>query len=792
MDARSHELLELGPVRARLAGLCHSPQGSRLALNLPIATDRTEVERRQTRTAEALTLDRLGVGIGAGAAPIDALVAAAGRGSALDPEQLGDVGITARVALEIVESVVAHRDEAPGLAGEADAVVPETLRQIVDRIDGALDGHGGVRDSASEDLARARRALTQAMAGAADAMRSASVAARSHLQETFVTQRSGRPVLAVKASARSAVPGIVHDRSATGQTIFVEPLAVVEANNRVRECEAMERLEVERVLARLSMLVGDHAAALTDAEEVLGSLDCVLAGAALSRHWDGCPVRIDEEVALVGARHPLLDPARTVPIDLPLTGIRAVVVSGPNAGGKTVALKTLGLLALIHQLGLRVPAREATLPVFRDVRADIGDDQSIAQSLSTFSAHVRRIREIIDAAGPATLVLLDEVAAGTDPAEGAALARAVLEALVDRGALVLATSHHHELKGWASETPGAVNAAVGFDAAALAPTFSLRVGEPGASHAIETAERLGLEDDVIVRARELLGADRGGVEALLQEAEGARRAAEAERDAAIGERDEVTRIRAAVEQREVELAREVERLRGNRERERERVRDEARAELSTLQGELADLRRQIAAARRAEHQRLSGTLPSERERDRDRLLGKASTAEATALRRLGELSRAPGPPQNLTVGERVIVADLGVVGTVLAIDGDQVEVQGPSARLRIGLSRLMRDARVDPEPVRVAPAETRPPVVAVAPEIDVRGQRVDEACAAVRAYIDAAASVGLETVRIIHGRGTGALRRAVGQELRRHPLVIAAATAGPNEGGDGATIVTLA
>jgi DNA mismatch repair protein MutS2 len=792
MDVRSHELLELDAVRAWLAALCRSPQGSRLAIGIPVATERTEVERRQARTTEAMTLDRLGVGVAAGAAHIDDLVAAAARGSTLDPAELADVGTTARIAFEIAESVVAHREEAPALAAEARAVVGGLLRQLSDRIDGALDGHGGVRDDASEELARARRALGQAVAAAGDAMRSAATAARSHLQETFVTQRSGRPVLAVKASSRSAVPGIVHDRSATGQTIFVEPLAVVEANNHVRECEAMERLEVERVLARLSLLVADHADALRAAEEVVGSLDCVLAGAALSRQWDGCAVGIGDDVVLRGARHPLLDPATAVPIDLPLNAIRALVVSGPNAGGKTVALKTLGLMALIHQLGLRVPAREATLPVFDAVRADIGDDQSIAQSLSTFSAHVRRIREIVDAAGPGTLVLLDEVAAGTDPAEGAALARAVLEALLERGALILATSHHHELKAWASETPGAANGAVGFDAIALAPTFTVRVGEPGASHAIETAERLGLDEPIIDRSRVLLGAERGAVDALLQDAQAARRAAERERDGAIAERDEAARVRAAVEQREAELAREVTRLRGSREREREQARDDARAELAALQQELGELRRQIAAARRAETRRAADSAPDERARERDRLLGRASDAQAAAIRRLAELSRAPGPPEDLAVGERVIVADLGVAGTVLAVDGDQVEVQGPSARLRIGLERLVRDARLESEPARAVPVEMRPPIVAVAPEIDVRGRRADEACEAVRAHIDAAASVGLESVRIVHGRGTGALRQAVGQELRRHPLVSGATIAGPNEGGDGATIATLA
>jgi DNA mismatch repair protein MutS2 len=625
---------------------------------------------------------------------------------------------------------------------------------------------------------------------ATEALRAASQRLRSHLQEGFITERGGRPVLAVKASSRSAVPGIVHDRSASGQTIFVEPLEVVEANNRVREMEAAERIEVERVLARLSREVADAAPALVAAVEVVAEIDVAFACGALSRRWQGCPVEVSDVVDLRRARHPLLDPSAVVPIDLPLADVRALVVSGPNAGGKTVALKTLGVLALLHQCGLRPPAASARLPVFDAVLVDIGDDQSIEQNLSTFSGHVRRLMDILDAAGPRSLVLLDEVAAGTDPGEGAALARAVLEALVAKGALVLATTHHHELKAWASETPGATNAAVGFDAERLAPTFEIRVGEPGASHAIEVAERLGLERDVLDRARDLVGTDRGGVEALLQEAAAARVAAERERDAALGERDEAARVRAEVERRERELAATIERMRRDAATERERARDAARDELAGLTGELATLRGEIAAARREERRRATAARAAESESARDRRLGAASSAAARAAERLAAVSR-PAVAGPLSVGDRVVVSDLGVRGRVLTIDGDTVEIQGPSARMRLSAARLVRDARVDAESSPRPAQEARPATAAVAPELDVRGRRAEDARAAVRAYVDEAAMAGRESVRIIHGRGTGALRAAVGEELARHPLVARSGLAGPDEGGDGATIATL-
>jgi DNA mismatch repair protein MutS2 len=664
------------------------------------------------------------------------------------------------------------------------------LSPVAEAVEAALDGHGGVRDDASIELGQTRRQLTSARAGAVEALRATADRFRQHLQEGYVTERAGRPVLAVKASARAAVPGIVHDRSASGQTVFVEPLDVVEANNRVRELEAGERIEVERVLAGLSAEVASAAAVLTEAIRALSEIDRAMACASLSRGWDGKPVEASDDVELVRARHPLLDPGTAVPIDLPLTGVRALVVSGPNAGGKTVALKTLGLLALAYQCGLQPPAASARLPVFDHVLVDIGDDQSIERNLSTFSGHVRRLIDILATAGPGSLVLLDEVAAGTDPGEGAAIARAVLEALVARGALVLATTHHHELKAWASETPGAANAAVGFDADRLAPTFEIRVGEPGASHAIEVAERLGLDPGVVAASRRMVGEDRGGVEALLQEAAAARAVAEGERDAALVERDEAARVRAEVEIRERELAARLDRLRQDAAQARARARGDARDELAAVNAELATLRAEIAAARREERRRADSGAPAARAAERDRRLGAATAAGARAAERLAELMAPAAAPEDLAVGDRVVVSDLGVRGEVLAVEGDVVEIQGPSARMRLSASRLVRDARVAAEPVPAGP-EARPAIVAVGPQLDVRGQRAEAARAAVRAHVDEAAMVGLETVRIVHGRGTGALRVAIREELDRHPLVARSELAGPDDGGDGATIATL-
>ena len=791
VDRRSEELLGLDEVRSRVADRCATPWGRARAADLAPSPDEAAVGTRQAETAEALELVRLGVAVPQGAREVEGPIAAAERGGTLDVDALADVMAAARVVDDLAGSVAGHDVTAPRLVVVAGGVNRVAVGMLADLIDAALDGHGGLRDSASPELAQARRGLAGARSAAVETLRSTAQRVRQHLQEGFVTERAGRPVLAVKASARSTVPGIVHDRSGSGQTIFVEPFDVVDANNRVRELEAEERIEVERVLARLSSGVGDAAGMVRAAIDAAGDLDLAMALATLSRDWGGVAADVADRVELLRARHPLLDPVTAVPIDLPLGGLRALVVSGPNAGGKTVALKTLGLLALAHQCGLQPPAAEASLPVFDAVLADIGDDQSIERNLSTFSGHVGRLVEILATAGPRSLVLLDEVAAGTDPGEGAAIARAVLEALVAKGALVLATTHHHELKAWASDTPQVANAAVGFDAERLAPTFEIRVGEPGASHAIEVADRLGLPRDIVGRARGLGGEERQGVEALLQEAAAARAQAEAERDAALAERDEAARVRADVELREAELSARIERMRRDAESERVRAREDARGELAAVQDELATLRREIAAARREERRRAKSADAATHEAERDRRLGSAVAAGARASEALAALTRPAGPSRPLAVGDRVVVADLGVRGEVTAVDGASVEIQGPSARMRLDASRLVLDARVTPEPAPRPAPETRPALHATSPEVDVRGQRAEEACAAVRAHIDAAAMAGLETVRIVHGRGTGALRAAIREELARHPLVAHAELAGPDDGGDGATDATL-
>ncbi len=349
-------------------------------------------------------------------------------------------------------------------------------------------------------------------------------------------------MLAVKVSARGKVPGVVHDSSSSGQTLFVEPFAIVELNNRLAEAASAEREEVERILRELSALVGDRAGELAALVEATGAVDLALACATLSRRWRGAAVEIAGDVRLLGARHPLLGEESAVPIDLDLGDLRVLVISGPNTGGKTVALKTLGLAALLHQAGLRPPALEAALPVFDHVLADVGDEQSIEMSLSTFSAHLRNLVSILDAATDRSLVLLDELAAGTDPVEGSALAQALLARLAEQARLTLVTTHYAELKEWASATNGVANAATGFDTETHAPLYRVALGRPGTSHALQIAERLGLDSSVVADARARIEPARLRTAELLAEAEVAERNAVEARDAAEGQRERVARL----------------------------------------------------------------------------------------------------------------------------------------------------------------------------------------------------------------------------------------------------------
>jgi DNA mismatch repair protein MutS2 len=793
VDPHALGVLEYPAIVERLADAAATPRGAELARGLLPSPDAAEVERRQALTAEALALlEGAAEPPLAGIEDVRAAAELAARDGMLGPAQLRGIARTIAVGLEARRKLGEAAETAPLLVDILEPVDP-ALAKLADEIGRRVEDDGSdLRDNASPALRRLRTELRNGRARVtAELTRLArSSELRSSLQEEFVTQRGGRPVLAVKASARDGVRGIVHDASSSGQTLFVEPFAIVELNNRLAEAASAEREEVERILRELSALVGGRADALETLVDATAAVDVALASGAVSRRWRGAPVRIAGEVRLLGARHPLLEPASAVPIDLDLHGVRVLVVSGPNTGGKTVALKTLGLAALLHQAGLRPPAELAELPVFDRVLADIGDQQSIEMSLSTFSGHLRNIIAVLEAATDESLVLLDELAAGTDPVEGSALAQALLARLALQARLTAVTTHYPELKEWASASEGVANAATGFDPETHAPLYRIALGRPGTSHALQIAERLGLDGRVVEDARSRVAPERLRVAELVAEAEAAeRKAGEALAEAA-REHTEAEHAAERARGREAELEAEIERVRESAAAERRRAVAEAERELADARAELRGLRDEISSARRRERQRRRApSAPAARaERERDRKLGAASERSVRAEQALRALDEPLPVTAPLAAGDPVEAPDLGARGTIASIEGDEAVVIGPGGhRLRIPVARLRPDARAaratePPEPAVRVVASARGDV---SDELDVRGLRPQEAREAVRKFVDDAALAGLPTVRVIHGRGTGAVRGAVRDELTAHRLV----ERHEPDSADGATVV---
>ena len=711
----------------------------------------------------------------------------------LTPSELLEIADLARASTRLRRTFVRTRQETPLLSTRAAGLADlEALREL---IAGAVDERGEVRDSASRELQAIRRErdavhgrLQQRMEAL---LRSASL--RPSLQDPIVTLRDGRYVLPVRSEARSAVPGIVHDSSASGATIYVEPLAVIDLGNRWRELQAQERHEIERIMRSLSEAAGEAEHELVDAVERLARLDLALAkarlaellGAAdLTESGSDAPWLVEAPAALrlVEARHPLLE-GEVVPVTIEAGGeTRALLITGPNTGGKTVALKTAGLLSLMALAGLPVPAEKGTrIPVYDAVFADIGDEQSIEQSLSTFSGHVTAIIDILERAGPRSLVLLDELGAGTDPTEGAALAIAIVGRFVEAGATLIATTHHSELKLFAHREAGVLNASVEFDVETLSPTYRLRIGVPGQSNALAIAERLGMPGAIVEAAREGLSHGQRDLEAVLGDLRTQLSAAEDRAARAAADRDAAEELRGDLERQLATLADESERLRAeSRERVREEVRDAERM--------LQRARREVESARLEQ-------AAADLERAREAVAALApeppppSEDSPSRPERVGV--RAPRTLPAPEVGSRVWLRGIGSPGEALSEpdEAGEFEVQLGALRTRV---RLVQVERIEQPDGKVIVAIRTPPAPSAPEQIEIRGQIVAEALPSVEAFLDDAARAGRARVRIIHGKGTGALRRAVRELLAGHPLVTAYESGTSQEGGEGVTVALLA
>ena len=745
--------------------------GHELATALVPAATLADAERLQDETAAARQLlrDIPSAGLG-GAKDIRDALRRAALGGILDPGQLLAVAETTRAAEHLWADVRGR----PALGARTTFARPPA--NVAQAIEHAISANAEILDRASPTLASARSALRSAQARLQQRLDSLlrSPDLVRVLQDPIVTQRGGRYVVPVKSEHRGAVKGIVHDQSASGATVFIEPLEILEANNQVREAELAERAAVQVVLDGLSRQVERAGEDLRATMEALAALDVIIAKAILADALESeRPVLNDTGVIdLIGARHPLLlaRGGDVVAIDVRLgSDFRALIITGPNTGGKTVTLKTLGLFVLMAQAGLQVPASRGTnVPVVPRVFADIGDEQSIAQSLSTFSSHLRNVVATLEGARRGDLALLDEIGAGTDPDEGAALAMAVLETLLDRGVLVAATTHYPELKAFALNTPGVANASVEFDAETLRPTYRVHVGLPGASNAFAIASRLGLEREVLTRAEAHLSELHRSLERTLREAERQR-----------------TELSAAMEEARIAQADAIGAL-GDAQRDAIRLRREAEEDARRARREGEEL---LLQARRALRQAESARERSSR---RD-LLSEARAALEDAEVAARSTTPAPASPANDTfeVGDRVIVEGTTEPATLLSLDENgQVEVAAGAMRLRVPRERLRR---APDEKERIV--STRPAVTGGAAstplQLDLRGARAEEALIELDRYLNDAALAGYDRVRVVHGKGTGALRAAVAQALARHPLVRGHELAGRTEGGEGATIVTL-
>lgn len=789
MEEKALRVLEFDKITRRLAqgAVCAGTRERCLALEP--GSDIYEVTRLIAQTTEA---ERLIIKKGAPPiSPIKNAKAAAMRAAAGGVLTMSDL-LCAAHCLRIARGLVTYLDgdapeeEFPQISLAAAGL--EEDRKLEQLIFGSILSEDEVADEASPELGRIRRQIRSLDNKVRDMLNDMIKSPKysALLQDAIVTMRGDRFVIPVKSEYRSAVPGVIHDSSASGATIFVEPMAAVEVNNKLRALLASEQEEIERILAELSEKVGQSAELIAADFDAVMELDFIFAKGKLSRSMDGNPPKLNSEgrINIKKGRHPLIDKNRVVPTDIYLgDGFDTLIVTGPNTGGKTVSLKTLGLLTLMAQAGLHIPAsEESEIAVFGQVFADIGDEQSIEQSLSTFSSHIVNIIDILKKADYRSLVLFDELGAGTDPVEGAALATAILERVRSVGARTAATTHYSELKLYALSTPGVENAACEFDVESLRPTYRLLIGVPGKSNAFAISRRLGLEDEVIDRARQLVNSDNVRFEDVISSLEASRARAEKELEGVEAARAETLAARdSALRQRET-VEKQKEKILSDARRDAKRVYEQAKKEADAIVREMQTL------LKNAREDNLKAI-----EEGRRRLRQGMGKMEEAISEDVFSAKGGSIDPKKLKKGMEVEVTTMNQNGTLLSLPDKNGNVQVQVGILKItanvtalreaGAARKKRAAEYHPG--------SSGSVAAVKSEIDLRGRLADEAVMAADKYLDQAAMAHLETVSIIHGKGTGVLRTGI-QEMLRHNKYVASYRRGKyGEGEDGVTIVEL-
>ena len=780
---KSIATLELPRVLEQLAACASTQEGKERCLALRPMTDPDDVQRTQEETSAAVEmLIKRGSPGFSGVKPVGASLHRADMGGSLNTRELLEVAAVLRCA-RTVQDYGAGEEKTP-ISHLFRALTPN--RFLEETITNSIIGEDELADSASSELASIRRHIRATEAKVRDILqRILSSNQSKYLQESIITIRSDRYVVPVKSEFKNAIPGLVHDVSSSGSTFFIEPMGVVKANNDLRELMAQEKKEIERILAELSAQCAAHKEDIAEDYDLLVWLDAIFARGRLSLNMEAAQPRLsDRYLRLRKARHPLLDRKKAVANDLEL-GDRfdTLMITGPNTGGKTVTLKTIGLLTLMAQCGLHIPTgADSTVRIFDRVLADIGDEQSIAQSLSTFSSHMTNIVGILQEADDRTLILFDELGAGTDPVEGAALAAAIIESARGIGALVAATTHYAELKVYAMTTDGVENASCEFNVETLAPTYRLILGIPGKSNAFAISRRLGLPEYIIEKAAARLDAENVRFEDVLTKLDQQRQEMEKERT-------EARRLKLEMEQSAAKAREYRERL----EAERAKVVEKAQAEARSI----------IQEARAASDLAISELKELKKRKDLD--WQQVNDGRAEARRLLNEAERgiggpvqepeAPPPTRDARAGDTVELVSMGTRASVLSVNKDgtlqlqagilKISARQSEVRVVEGETQSQKEAR------RIIQRPERTLRTAAPREVDLRGMMTDEAVAALESFLDTAMLSKLETVTIIHGKGTGAVRKAVREHLKRSRYVKSFRPGRYGEGEDGVTVVEL-
>lgn len=785
MKERTLRVLEFTKIRDMLTEKALTPLGAEKCQALVPSTNFQEISEWQEETEEALVvLTYVGGHPMAFFSDVRPYLALCDKGATLSPKALLEIATLMRACRTARSALVTERDNTPRLKEKASLL--GSFRSLEDDITTAILSEDEIADKASNELANIRRHLRGATERIKERLNSMirSSAYQKYLQDPILTMRNDRYVLPVKAEYRASVPGLVHDQSASGATLFIEPMAAVEMGNELKQWEAKEKQEIERILAALSAEVAPYAVQLKENLELLAELDFAFAKGLLSRDMSGVTPKMNRDgfINIIRGRHPLIDREKVVPSNLWMgREFTTLIITGPNTGGKTVTLKTVGLFTLMAQAGLHVPADLGTeLAVFQQVFADIGDEQSIEQSLSTFSGHMTNIVGIMNEVTADDLVLFDELGAGTDPTEGAALAQTILTALLRKQVRTLATTHYSELKAFALSTRGVENASVEFNVETLRPTYRLSIGVPGKSNAFEISRKLGLSEGLIDEAKKLLSTEDKRFEDVIANAEYHRQVAEKERKLAEQAAAETTKLRDEAEflRREMEAKREAS-LRKAKDEAR-RILENARRESESVMRELKQMKKSAASGPDMQAAALRKRLED----------GIDSLSEGLAQK----ADRVDKPPKTLKVGDEVEILNLKTRGVVLSAPDakGEVQLQAGIVKLKAHISQL-RLVKEEPAKKQKSSfhAETGAMTRTVPMECDVRGMALDEAIPVVDQYLDEAVLASLTEVSIIHGKGTGVLRSGIQQHLRRHPHVKSFRLGVYGEGESGVTVVTL-